>query len=671
MKFLKNILASALAVLAVASCTIESEDTFQTAPVAPVMSAHNDILITTATVEEDVTFSWAPARFIDAETYVYDLFVAMGETEAQLADDLADTYYTLSKTDFRTFMKDNFTLEQNSTHTISVYAAITDADSTVFAAAPISLKVYVYDDAVPSVVTPDVEAVVLDKDKPGDEVMLLSWTEPRLAYGEDVTYKVTLKVGEGEEAILAEGLFDREWKMTVDALNEAVVAAGGAEEAAVEAMFTVYACCPSIAGGIPSKAVKITVTTYVATFSEQYYLPGSYQGWNPASAAVLKHSTSTKGLYQGFVDLTTTDGADVEFKFCPTNSWDNGGDFGFSDVEVTACGEGELAYSAATAKVTASDNIKVPSGFYYVRLDKKFGTLAMVQVLNLELIGAFEASENWGKGVAMTWDASASAWTASQDLVMTKDAEFLIRFNSAWDYKFGGKLEALDFGGENIKFSKNDGTYKLVLKASTSDLSLNAVDVNMPDYLVVAGNYSGHGWSPTDDMRIYLKDAEKGIYKGYITMFNGDQGFKFVKNGSVWCGQTATDGLVYTIAEGGGENCMIENGSYYWEFDIINMTAKATLITKAGLIGSINGWGAINEMTFDEETLTYSIEQTFAEGDEFKFIFNDTSWTWEMGEGEDGLIHQGGNIKVTTAGTYVVILDMAHGSYPTYTMTAK
>ena len=105
MKFLKNILASALAVLAVASCTIVPEDTFPTAPVAPVMSAHNDILITTATVEEDVTFSWAPARFIDAETYVYDLFVTMGETEAQLADDLADTYYTLSKTDFRSFMK--------------------------------------------------------------------------------------------------------------------------------------------------------------------------------------------------------------------------------------------------------------------------------------------------------------------------------------------------------------------------------------------------------------------------------------------------------------------------------------------------------------------------------------------------------------------------------------
>lgn len=668
MKLFRNILASAAAVLAVASCTIVPEDTFSTAPAAPVMDVHKDILITTATVDEDVTFSWEKARFIDAASYVYDLFVKVGETEAQLANDVKDNFYTLSKTDFRTFMKENFTLEQNTTHSISVYASITDDAGKVYAATPVALKVYVYDNAVPSVLSAAVEAVVLDKDKPGDEIALLTWDEPRLVYGEDVTYKVALKVGEGEESVLATGLFDREFSMTVDALNEAVVAAGGAEDAKVAVSFIVYACCPSLPDGVPSTSVNIDVTTYVATFAEQYYLPGSHQSWTPASAPVLKHSATTKGLYQGFVDLTTADGSDVEFKFNPTDGW-NGGDFGFSDVTVTEHG-GDIKYSAATAKTSSSDNIKVPSGFYYIKLNKKFNTLDMVQVENLELIGSFAASNNWGAGVAMEWDASASTWT-SPELELKNGDEFLIRFNSAWDHKLGGKLEAIEFAGENIKFSKNDATYKLILKAATSDLTLNAVDVNMPDYLVVAGNYSGHGWSPTDDMRIYLKDAEKGIYKGYITMYNGDQGFKFVKNGSVWMGQTATDGLNYTISEGGGENAFIENGSYYWEFDIINMTAKAVLLTKVGLIGSINSWGAINEMTFDETTLTYSIEQTFAAGDEFKFIFNDTTWTWEMGANDEGLIHQGGNIKVETAGTYVVTLDMAHGSYPTYTIVAK
>lgn len=667
MKLLRNILASAVAVLAVASCTIVPEDTFSTVPVAPVMIAHNDILITTGTTDEDVTFAWEKARFIDAASYAYDLFVKVGETEAQLANDVANTYYTLSKTDFRAFMKENFTLEQNTTHSISVYASITDDAGEVYAASPVALKVYVYDDAVASVLSTAVEAVVLDKNTPSEEVALLTWTEPRLVYGEDVTYKVALKVGEGEESVLAEGLFDQEYAMTVDALNEAVVAAGGAEDAKVAVSFVVYACCPSIAAGVPSNVVNIDVTTYVATFSEQYYMPGNYQGWDPASAPMLTLSTKTKGLYQGFVDLTTVDGVDAEFKFSPVPKWE--GDFGFSDVTVTTYAD---KYAAATAKTTAGDNIKVPSGFYYIKLNKKFNTLDMVQVEYLELIGGFEGDyAGWGKGLKMTYDASAKTWNATEDLAIKNGTEFKIRFNSDWTYSFGTDMNAVEFGGGNMTFDKNDATYKVVLKTATSDFSINAVDVNMPDYLVVAGNYSGHSWSATDDMRIYLKDAANGIYKGYITMYNGDQGFKFVKNGTVWMGQTATDGLNYTISEGGGENALITDGSYYWEFDIINMTAKATLLTKVGLIGSINGWSAINEMTFDAETLTYSIEQEFSAGDEFKFIFNDTSWTWEMGAGEDGLIHQGGNIKVETAGTYVVTLDMAHGSYPTFTLTAK
>lgn len=666
MKLFRNILASVAAVFAVASCTIVPEDAFSTAPVAPVMSAHKDILITTGTVSEDVTFSWEKARFIDAAEYTYDLFVVMGEKEVLLANDLTTIYYTLSKPAFRDFMKQNFTLEQNSTHSISVYAAITDDAGVVYKAEPLALKVYVYDDAVPSVVSAEFEAIVLDKDKPGDEVALLSWGDARLVYGEDVTYNVALKYGD-KEVVLASGIYDQSYKTTVDALNEAVVSAGGAEEQANEVTFVVYACCPSIPKGVSSNEVKVNITTYVATFTEQYYMPGSYQGWDPASAATLKHSTKTKGLYQGFVNLTTQDGSDVEFKFSPVPKWE--GDFGFSDVTVTVS-EG-TGCASASARTVASDNIKVPSGFYYVRLDKKFNTLDMVQVKNLELIGSFAAS-GWGTGILMNWDAAAGTWTASEELDFKKGDKFLIRFNSAWDHKFGGTLDALEFAGADIEFTKEDGTYMMIFNADDSDFALNAVDVNMPDYLVVAGDYSGHAWSGTDDMRVNLYDSSKGLYRGYITMYDAPYGFKFVKNGSVWIGQTAVADNVYTLSEGGGDNCTIANGSYFWTVDIINMTATATPITKVGIIGSFagSGWGSDVEMTFDAASLTYSVEQTFAAGDEWKFRFNG-DWGYNLGASGDGIGHDGANFKVETAGTYVITLDMAHGSVPSYTIVAK
>ena len=662
MKLFRNILASVAAVFAVASCAITPEDTFSTAPVAPVMSAHNDILITTANVDEDVTFAWEKARFIDAAVYAYDLYVKFGENEAVLANDLETNYYTLSKTDFRTFMKENFTLEQNSTHQISVYAVITDDAGEVFAAEPTPLKVYVYDDAVPSVLASKVEgnAVVLDKNNPGGELALLSWDEPRLVYGEDVTYKVVLKVGE-TESVLASGIYDMEYATTVDALNEAVIAAGGAEEAAVDVSFYVYACCPTIPEGVPSEPVAMTVTTYVATFSEQYYMPGSYQGWNPATAHVLPVSKTTKGLYQGFVDLTTADGADVEFKFSPVPEWN--GDFGFSDVTVeTFAGK----YAHAYASTTASDNIKVPSGFYYVKLNKKFNTLEMVQVENLEIIGDFNG---WGSGIAMTWDSAAKTWTVPEDIKFTNGTGFKFRFNSDWTYSFGGALDNVQFGGGNIPFTKNDGTYKVILNTASADFTVNAVDVNMPDYLVVAGDYSGHSWSATDDMRVNLYDSSKGLYRGYITMYGATYGFKFVKNGSVWNGQTATSGYNYTLADGGGDNCMIADGTYFWTFDLINMTATALPITKVGIIGDFNGWGSDAEMTFDSTALTYTIEQTFESAGGFKFRFNG-DWGYNLGGDLANLAHDGANISIEP-GTYVITLDMAHGSVPSCTITAK
>lgn len=661
MKSLKNIIASVAAVFAVASCTIVPDDTFSTAPVAPIMSSHNDILITTATVEEDVTFTWDKARFIDAEAYVYDLSVKFGEEEAVLAAGVTETFYTLGKAEFRTFLKENFSLEQNSTHSLSAYVSLKDDAGTVYASEPVAFKVYVYDDAVPSVATADSETLVLDKNNPGGEIALLSWTDPRLVYGEDVTYTVVLKVGEGEEVVLAYGLYDMSYATTVDALNEAVIAAGGAEDTAVEATLIVYACCPSIPEGVPSNEVNVTVTTYVATFSEQYYMPGSYQGWNPATAHVLPVSKTTKGLYQGFVDLTTADGADVEFKFSPVPEWN--GDFGFSDVKVEPFAG---KYAHAYASTTASDNIKVPSGFYYVKLNKKFNTLEMVQVENLEIIGDFNS---WGSGIAMTWDSAAKTWTVPENIKFTNGTGFKFRFNSDWTYSFGGALDNVQFGGDNIPFTKNDGTYMVILNTASADFTVNAVDVNMPDYLVVAGDYSGHSWSATDDMRVNLYDSSKGLYRGYITMYGATYGFKFVKNGSVWNGQTATSGYNYTLADGGGDNCMIADGTYFWTFDIINMTATALPITKVGIIGDFNGWGSDAEMTFDSTALTYTIEQTFESAGGFKFRFNG-DWGYNLGGDLANLAHDGANISIEP-GTYVITLDMAHGSVPSCTITAK
>lgn len=115
-------------------------------------------------------------------------------------------------------------------------------------------------------------------------------------------------------------------------------------------------------------------------------------------------------------------------------------------------------------------NIKVPSGLYYIKLDKKNGTLVMVQVKNLEIGGSFAAS-GWGTFFPMT--KNGSRWTAAEDFEMKPDDEIKIRFNSDWKYSFGGELDNVVFGGDNIKFTAPAGKYEFVFDTETSDFRLD------------------------------------------------------------------------------------------------------------------------------------------------------------------------------------------------------
>jgi len=471
MKWIRNIFAASAVAIAAVACTIESEDTFSTSPVAPVMDAHSDILITNGTKAESVTFTWTAARFIDADAYLYNLNVKSGEKEVALKQGIKDAFCTISKEELRTFLKTNFELEKNATHSLSFSVSVADNAGKVYSSPTLALKVYFYDDAVAPVLSAPESAIVLDKEKAADEIEVLAWTAARLEYGEDVTYDVTMKCGDGKETELAKDLDGTSFRTTVDGLNEAVIAAGATEGKEAELTFKVYANCKSLTAGVVSNAVNVKITTYILSFPEKIWIPGSFQspGWDIANAPALSLSAKQKGVYQGFVDLSTADGSDAEFKFSAAPSW-SGVDFGFEDVTVETKGSEDLPFAYAESKTLGGSNIKVPSGLYFIKLDKKNGTLVMVQVKNLEIGGSFAAS-GWGTFFPMT--KKGSKWAAAIDFKMKPDDEIKIRFNSDWKYSFGGELDNVVFGGDNIKFTEPAGEYSLVFNTETSDFRLD------------------------------------------------------------------------------------------------------------------------------------------------------------------------------------------------------
>lgn len=474
MKWIRNIFAASAVAIAAVACTIESEDTFSTSPVAPVMDAHSDILITNGTKAESVTFTWTAARFIDADAYLYNLNVKSGEKEVALKQGIKDAFCTISKEELRTFLKTNFELEKNATHQLSFSVNVADNAGKVYSSPAVALKVYFYDDAVAPVLSAPESAIVLDKEKAADEIEVLGWAAARLEYGEDVTYKVTMKCGDGKETELAKNLAGTSYKTTVDGLNEAVIAAGATEGKEAELTFKVYAYCNSLPDGLVSNAVNVKITTYILSFPEKIWIPGSFQstGWDIANAPALSLSAKQKGVYQGFVDLSTADGSDAEFKFSATPSWSKT-DFGFEDVTVETKGSEDLPFAYAESKTLGGSNIKVPSGLYFIKLDKKNGTLVMIQVKNLEIVGSFAAS-GWGTFFPMT--RNGSRWTAAEDFEMKPDDEIKIRFNSDWKYSFGGEMDNVVFGGDNIKFTAPAGKYEFVFDTETSDFRLDLLN---------------------------------------------------------------------------------------------------------------------------------------------------------------------------------------------------
>ena len=85
MKKIFNLIAAAAIIAGFASCQPKSEDAFSTDPVAPELYAHNDILLTTGTPDEDVTFAWSAYRNLP-KGLPYTFTAAFGEDEVELAN---------------------------------------------------------------------------------------------------------------------------------------------------------------------------------------------------------------------------------------------------------------------------------------------------------------------------------------------------------------------------------------------------------------------------------------------------------------------------------------------------------------------------------------------------------------------------------------------------------
>ncbi|MND56159.1 hypothetical protein D3C80_472570 [compost metagenome] len=188
------------------------------------------------------------------------------------------------------------------------------------------------------------------------------------------------------------------------------------------------------------KAVPYASTSYL-------YVPGAYQGWDPATAESIVSPTSN-GVYTGIISFPE---ANSEFKLTTERNWAN-------SYGQTATGK--IAYNSG-------DNIKAPRAG---NLEIEVYTTANTIIFKDHSWGVIGSAtpKGWDADTDMKYDNANQLWKLRVNLTA---GAIKFRKNHDWGTNFGGANGNLVAGGADIAVA-NAGTYDIVLDLNANTYTL-------------------------------------------------------------------------------------------------------------------------------------------------------------------------------------------------------
>ncbi|MGA2822951.1 MAG: RagB/SusD family nutrient uptake outer membrane protein [Bacteroidales bacterium] len=188
------------------------------------------------------------------------------------------------------------------------------------------------------------------------------------------------------------------------------------------------------------------------------YVPGSYQGWNPANTTTVLKSVASDNKFEGYLNFPE---ASTQFKFSTTPAWD-GNDYGDDGTSTQ-----HLVHPGNNIQVTGA-------GYYKLNVDMTALTYTVVKT-TWAVIGDATPG-GWSTDSPMVYDTvgGANVWKVVLDLTV---GSLKFRANSAWDINYGDNLPAdgiLEAGGANIAITVA-GTYTITMKLGYPDYTYSIV----------------------------------------------------------------------------------------------------------------------------------------------------------------------------------------------------
>jgi len=282
-----------------------------------------------------------------------------------------------------------------------------------------------------------------------DSTLLFTWSPASYGFKAAVSYyfqvdnqgnnfKSALTIGHAQIDSL---------QVTVNSLNSKILLLEQDPEVPLQldVSFRVIAIINSNVDTVFSKPVNVKVQPfYTPPVYPQLYVPGAYQGWNPATADSIG-SLNSDNRYEGYIYMATAG----EFKFTSARDW--------SHTNYGYAGAGELSTNAGAGNLSVAD-----SGFYKLNVDTQALTWAYLKT-TWGLIGDATPG-GWNTGTPMHYSPATQLWTVTLNLNV---GDIKFRANGGWSLNYGSANQdgKLQYNAANIHVAVA-GNYTVVLDLS-------------------------------------------------------------------------------------------------------------------------------------------------------------------------------------------------------------
>lgn len=296
--------------------------------------------------------------------------------------------------------------------------------------------------------------LVLEREEAEEQAINFSWTAAEFGFPAGVDYTLQLAPEGSNFADPKEVELEnvREQSYTVGALNTLAINMGLAAEEEGKLEVRVMAFLADAVEPLYSNTTSISLTPYsTEVVYPMVYVPGAYQGWDPATASTLI-SVEDNDIYEGYVSFIEEDG--LEFKITSDPNWD-GTNYGEE-------GEGVLSTDGGAGNLTVPE-----PGTYWITAD--LNALSWSATAGGWAIIGDATAGGWDTDTDMVYNREENLWTITTDL---SEGTFKFRFDNDWASNYGLENEGDEFltfnGPTNIPVSEA-GTYTLTLDLNDED----------------------------------------------------------------------------------------------------------------------------------------------------------------------------------------------------------